>query len=564
MVYGFGVARASTSEFIDLTDEPDITGRTYLTPQHNNEEDDTAGLGSREPTVDPTDEDIEDDDIPEYLTVGFALPAGCRYLASATCQSGYIVTPGACVIYNDGDLSRRDFCVKHIIQKDSTGTIDLLGFRLMRPQDVDFKLSPETGQPLCRYFPQQRNELVAVLRAEADQLGTLHDDTYLDSIPLAQVGLVHTVIFTNRDFPAFSYLEAGMSVKTHTDAEIDTQSPVCRWKYVEEVDGRRRKVVGRQMAHLDYDECDPGKGIPNVLKSREFHASGTQQPAKVLLSTGSRVEVAVTGEGTKGKKRAREENVIDLTADDEIVKEEISETSTIRTSKRRMRSVGSGERAVSVVEEERITRTSITASMSGRKRSLLDTPALPLLPRNIRIRCRGKIYTYSDLLAGGGCMTRAAKNRGLDVRAVLDKWAIACESLRENFPEPGTATYEMDIYDLVKNSQALMDFDTDIIHFSPPCQGHSGMNRGQNPERDAVNNAVAYGTLAGILAKNKKVRRVTLEQTPNIQNKEGGQHLRTLILQLTSANYNVRVKVLNSLEYGVPSGRKRIIILASW
>ena len=97
-------------------------------------------------------------------------------------------------------------------------------------------------------------------------------------------------------------------------------------------------------------------------------------------------------------------------------------------------------------------------------------------------------YTYGDVCAGGGGTARAAQEGGLKIQFVLDNDPNACATLRLNFgPE---VVMEEDVGDLARQKEG--SFTVDVLHISFVCKPHSGLNRGQNPERDARFIALGY------------------------------------------------------------------------
>lgn len=98
------------------------------------------------------------------------------------------------------------------------------------------------------------------------------------------------------------------------------------------------------------------------------------------------------------------------------------------------------------------------------------------------------------------------------------------------------------------------------MHVSFPCQGHSHMNRGQDPERDIANNALVL--CLGQLLVRCRPRVLTLEQTNGILTKNNGWFFRSIVHQLTRAGYSASWQVLNLAEYGLAQARRRLIIMS--
>jgi site-specific DNA-cytosine methylase len=131
--------------------------------------------------------------------------------------------------------------------------------------------------------------------------------------------------------------------------------------------------------------------------------------------------------------------------------------------------------------------------------------------------------------------------------------------MKLNFPE--ATVLKMDVSDFATSAATLSDI-VDVMHISYPCQGHSLRNHQTNPEQDARNISVAYGTF-GLILRNRKPRIITLEQVRGIMQRSDGQHLRAQISDLVEAGYSVRWSLLNLAEYENVQARARVIVIAS-
>lgn len=97
-------------------------------------------------------------------------------------------------------------------------------------------------------------------------------------------------------------------------------------------------------------------------------------------------------------------------------------------------------------------------------------------------------YMYADMCAGGGGTTQAAVLAGLRPKILLDNDVNACATLARNFgPE---LVVKRDVGDFAQQKDG--SFIVHVLHLSFVCKPHSGLNRGQNPERDALFIALGY------------------------------------------------------------------------
>lgn len=190
------------------------------------------------------------------------------------------------------------------------------------------------------------------------------------------------------------------------------------------------------------------------------------------------------------------------------------------------------------------------------ERHIESTESMSTLRRTLR-------YLFGDACAGGGGVLRGAEKAGLKLHWALDSWDVAIRTIRMNFPQIDQLIHQRleDLQD-PEVVRTLFNLVVDILHVSFPCQGHSWMNRGTNPERDATNNALIM-SLEHLL-KFCRPRIVTMEQTDGILTKNDGFYVNKVIQQLTAAGYGVRWKVCNMRQHRVPSARKRLMILGFW
>lgn len=170
-------------------------------------------------------------------------------------------------------------------------------------------------------------------------------------------------------------------------------------------------------------------------------------------------------------------------------------------------------------------------------------------------------YSFADVCAGGGGASRGAQMAKLKLMWALDHWDVAVETLRANGMHRRVLLRT--IQDFVS---ITIEYDNqyrvDVIHISFPCPGHSHLNRGQNPERDMINNEVM--TVLGPILDKLRPRIVTMEQTNGILTKNDGFWLRKTIQEFSAHRYSTTWKVCKVVEHGVACLRQRLIVMAAW
>ncbi|KAI7298194.1 hypothetical protein KC315_g18154, partial [Hortaea werneckii] len=442
-------ARSSESELIDLLSDSDGEYRASLTLENE-----SASQVILESTGDGDDDDDDDDVV--CIQHNPTSARGTTLLHTAISDYGFRLTTGEKVLLDDDTK----FHVHRIVKNTVNNTIHLFGWKLILPVEVEFAICKHTKKPLSRLLPQDFNELVAVLRIQQGQIGKFDGDLVLDSVPLSRAVGVCEVIYTNRPFPAYSYYEAGIRTKDHTingvffpkthdKARAKQFAPaVCRRKFVEEFDLLSKKKVAKQLLWLEPDECDLGKSSADVVKARKFREDITARSKEESVQPQQNDRFEVHGNvPQRGKKRARESGeTIDLTDDD---------------------------RANRLEERPRLNNNIARNA-----------------PPRARAGGRRNKFSFVNICAGGGLVSRAATLAGLEVAAGLDVWSVACKSLSLNFP--AMEIIEMDVHDFCVYSGFNTKVVGDVMWISWPRQPHSYQKRGQNPERDAKNIATGY------------------------------------------------------------------------
>ncbi|MBN3032674.1 MAG: DNA cytosine methyltransferase [Candidatus Saganbacteria bacterium] len=99
--------------------------------------------------------------------------------------------------------------------------------------------------------------------------------------------------------------------------------------------------------------------------------------------------------------------------------------------------------------------------------------------------------------------------------------------------------------------------DCDMVIGGFPCQGFSVANTKRNA-RDSRNKL--YLQLLRVIRR-KKPKYFIAENVKGLVSFAGGKVLKMIIKDFSSCGYNVRYKVLNAADYGVPQLRERVIIM---
>lgn len=159
-------------------------------------------------------------------------------------------------------------------------------------------------------------------------------------------------------------------------------------------------------------------------------------------------------------------------------------------------------------------------------------------------------FTFIDLFAGIGGIRLGFESAG--GRCVFSsEWnEKACDTYEANFGE-------RPVGDITKvNAADIPDFDVLLAGF--PCQPFSiiGKKRGFEDETQGT----LFFDIERIL-KEKLPPAFLLENVKNLKAHDGGRTFRVIKNHLEALGYHVYDRVLNSLDYGVPQKRERIVIV---
>ncbi|PIB01614.1 Modification methylase NgoMIV [Cercospora beticola] len=523
------------------------------------------------------DENLEENVTAEALATvqRVATPPGHELLDFAETRYDQIIGSGVSVALDDGSFMRIA-----VVVRDSTAPHNILvgGNMLQRHGHIDRRINRH-GWELHSWLPRRKNELCAIVRmtnnGEVPKLGES-----LIFRPLGQVGLVRDVQYTNTpwDETASKFQKYEYRCERHTRGLISAEDQsclecvenreangplTCRWKFIEEVDLQRNKIVGWQFRQLERDECDPGHGLNPVSKLATFRGLGLQRH-EVFANSDPGLNF---GHGAPKRKADPESSQRSSGAGPKRPKRLVDGMVDLTLSESELGTVTGADRARDAVERITVTNPETgeveefvfkaTEDLPSQSSSRWKGEGNATVPTSSARRHHKTTYTFADICAGGGGTSRGAELAGLKLEYLVDNMPDACQTLRLNFG--GDVVLEIDMTDFV---QIDGSYRVDVMHVSFPCQGHSRANRGLNPEKDAVNIALSYGTF-GKLLQMCKPRLVTMEQVTGILSKDDGQHLRSQIHTLIANDYNVRWQSHVLRDYGNPQGRHRLIVIAS-
>lgn len=166
--------------------------------------------------------------------------------------------------------------------------------------------------------------------------------------------------------------------------------------------------------------------------------------------------------------------------------------------------------------------------------------------------------TVISTFCGTGGSSLGYKWAGYKELLAIDFDPHAVECFRANFPE--VPCWERSVIDVT--AEEIMDFcnikpgELDVFDGSPPCQGFStsGKREVNDPRNDLF---LAYCKLV----KGLQPKVFLMENVSGmVKGKMRGRFIE-IMKELKKLNYDVKCKQMNSMHYGVPQSRERLIFI---
>ncbi|NOR55167.1 MAG: DNA (cytosine-5-)-methyltransferase [Sulfurovum sp.] len=180
-----------------------------------------------------------------------------------------------------------------------------------------------------------------------------------------------------------------------------------------------------------------------------------------------------------------------------------------------------------------------------------------------------KEMTFVDFFSGAGGFALGLTQAGYKGLLSVEIDDYACEAHKKNLKDIPLLKADLSL-DETKNTikEKLSKHNIDVLVGGPPCQGFSifGSRRyintkGYDPTEDIRNDLVfKFWEYAKIL----NPEWVIMENVPGLATLGDGIYLDRIYALAKEAGYtNIRHKILNTADYGVPQIRKRLIVIAS-
>jgi len=169
-----------------------------------------------------------------------------------------------------------------------------------------------------------------------------------------------------------------------------------------------------------------------------------------------------------------------------------------------------------------------------------------------------KKFTVYSLFTGAGGLDIGFEESGFHIVGASDIWVESEKTIAHNFPS--VPFIRKDIRQITPEEilESTGGIKPDVFIGGPPCQGFSVM--GDKNSADPRNSLFeSYVRLVEAL----RPKCFVFENVKGIKNMFGGRYLKMVANSFASIGYDIHLKVLNSMDYGVPQSRQGVIIVGT-
>ncbi len=167
-----------------------------------------------------------------------------------------------------------------------------------------------------------------------------------------------------------------------------------------------------------------------------------------------------------------------------------------------------------------------------------------------------------DLFSGCGGSALGFYQAGFDIKVAVDIDKLASRSFELNFPEAHVFTSDISTLnrdDLLK-AAGVSNGDEIVIIACPPCQGFSPARRKSQAKGD-LRNYLIYEFLR--IIKEIKPLAFVMENVPGLAEGIGKPYFEDIVRKLKSLGYETVCNIVDTADYGVPQGRKRLVLIGT-
>lgn len=157
-----------------------------------------------------------------------------------------------------------------------------------------------------------------------------------------------------------------------------------------------------------------------------------------------------------------------------------------------------------------------------------------------------------DLFCGGGGSSRGAVIAGATPVAALDRWKLAADTYKLNFP--GARVYGMKASSLSQQRILKEVGEIDLLLASPECTSHS-VAKGNKPQREE-SQATAFEVIR--YAKTLRPRWIVVE---NVLQMRRWSRFDEWYDKLKALGYKLKAGILDAQYYDTPQSRRRFFVV---
>lgn len=166
-------------------------------------------------------------------------------------------------------------------------------------------------------------------------------------------------------------------------------------------------------------------------------------------------------------------------------------------------------------------------------------------------------YRVVDLFSGCGGISKGFYDTGrVEIVGAIDFDQAACDTFSKNFPKASVICGDINTISV----EATGFNNVDIIVGGPPCQGFSGLNRWEKDKDNDPRNKLFLQYLRFVDELRPKA--LLIENVKQILTSKDGYVPKHITDFLSERGYNVKYKILNASDFGVPQKRERAFFVA--
>lgn len=165
-----------------------------------------------------------------------------------------------------------------------------------------------------------------------------------------------------------------------------------------------------------------------------------------------------------------------------------------------------------------------------------------------------------ELFAGSGGLGTGFSKSGFNIISANDVWEPAGKTYVANHPNVKYIVKDISQLtgDELLEKTGYLKSDVDVIIGGPPCQGFSTLGKRfiDDPRNKLFKEYVR-------IVNEIRPKFFVMENVAGILSMEGGKVLENILKSFKEIGYNVKYKLLNAAEYGIPQQRERTIFIGT-